>query len=92
MKRSENEREELSLDEAKYLLTLHQWRILNLVAKGHTNKQIAECLNISKNTVETHRRNICRKLNIFGPNALLVWSIRQISQTKDGQSELDELD
>jgi DNA-binding NarL/FixJ family response regulator len=43
------------------LLTEREREILNLIAKEHSNKQIAEKLFISERTVETHRKNIFRK-------------------------------
>jgi len=39
--------------------------IFRLLQSGNTSKQIAQLLNISKNTVDTHRRNILKKLNIY---------------------------
>lgn len=45
------------------LLTEREREILNLIAKEHSNKQIAEKLFISERTVETHRKNIFRKTN-----------------------------
>ena len=38
--------------------------VLNLIAKGRNSKQIADELNISFNTVETHRKNLLRKYNV----------------------------
>lgn len=45
------------------LLTEREREILNLIAKEHSNKRIAEKLFISERTVETHRKNIFRKTN-----------------------------
>ncbi|MDP2806393.1 MAG: response regulator transcription factor [Gallionellaceae bacterium] len=39
-------------------------QVLQLVAEGHTSSAIAERLNIATSTVEVHRRNIMRKLNM----------------------------
>lgn len=39
-------------------------QVLKLVAEGHTSQQIAELLFIAASTVEVHRRNIMRKLNL----------------------------
>lgn len=43
-------------------LTQREREILSLIAEGDTNKTISEKLCISHQTVKTHRKNICRKL------------------------------
>lgn len=45
-------------------LTARERDILQLVAQGHTNKTIAEMLNISEHTVRTHRNRVWKKLKI----------------------------
>lgn len=45
------------------------------VVKGLTNKEIADKLCISLNTVQTHRRNIARKLEIHSPAGLTIYAI-----------------
>ncbi len=45
------------------------------IVKGLSNKEIAESLFISVNTVMTHRRNISRKLQIHSPAALTIYAI-----------------
>lgn len=45
-------------------LTLRELDILRYLVHGHTNRQIAEALNISVRTVETHRSNLMDKLNL----------------------------
>ena len=45
------------------------------VAQGMTNKEIANHLCISTNTVITHRRNIARKLQIHSPAGLTIYAI-----------------
>lgn len=45
------------------------------VVKGFSNKEIADHLFISLNTVTTHRRNISRKLNIHSPAGLTIYAI-----------------
>lgn len=46
------------------LLTKTEMNLFLLICKGHTNQQIAEKLNVSIHTVETHRSNIKNKLSI----------------------------
>jgi len=45
------------------------------VVQGMTNKEIADHLFISANTVITHRRNIARKLQIHSPAGLTIYAI-----------------
>ena len=67
----QNKQEETSL-----VLSHRERQIVQLVAEGHSNKQIAPVLNISLKTVETHRANIMRKLCLSSPAALVRYAIR----------------
>lgn len=58
------------------LLTPRERQILKLIADGNTNRLIAEQLCISVKTVETHRLNIMRKLNVHKVTELLNCSRR----------------
>lgn len=49
--------------------------IIALVAKGMTNKEIADKLFLSVHTVITHRRNIARKLEIHSATGLTIYAI-----------------
>jgi DNA-binding NarL/FixJ family response regulator len=55
----------------KYQLTERETEIICKVAEGFTTKEIANQLFLSEFTVNTHRRNIGRKLNIYTPVGLL---------------------
>jgi len=57
-------------------LTNREQGIVQLVAEGHSHKQIARILNISAKTVETHRRSIWRKLGLTSMAALVRYAIR----------------
>ena len=59
----------------KNLLTRRETEILKLIARGDLNKQIAEKLNISLNTVLTHRKNILSKTGIKTASGLTLYSI-----------------
>ena len=48
----------------KYKLTLRERDVLQLMLKEGSNKQISDSLEISRRTVETHRRNILLKLGV----------------------------
>lgn len=49
--------------------------VIKLVAKGLTNKEIAQQLTLSIHTVITHRRNIAKKLKIHSPSGLTIYAI-----------------
>ncbi len=51
--------------------------IMHLVAEGHTNKAIAEMLFISAKTVDNHRTNLMRKLNVHSAAELVRWAARK---------------
>lgn len=51
-------------------------QVLQLVASGLTSAKIAERLDITQSTVEVHRRNIMRKLNVDSVVALTRYAIR----------------
>jgi DNA-binding NarL/FixJ family response regulator len=56
-------------------LTQMELKILRLVGDGLTSKEIAEKLSIHYRTVENHRTNMCRKLNVDGASALLRFDL-----------------
>lgn len=56
-------------------LTPVEKRIILLIAEHKTSKEIANELNISHRTVEKHRSNICKKLNLSGNYALLKFAL-----------------
>ena len=66
---------ELTRDKRKSLLSKRQIEILKLVAQGKTNQEIADQLFIGKTTVETHRKNMIRILNLKGAGELLRYAL-----------------
>jgi DNA-binding NarL/FixJ family response regulator len=58
-------------------LTVREREVLKLIAEGITNKEIADLLFISVRTVEHHRANIMRKLNIKQTANLVKYAIRK---------------
>ena len=50
-------------------------QVLSLVTDLKTNTEIAKILSVSIRTIENHRFNICKKLNIKGKNALLKYAL-----------------
>jgi len=58
------------------VLSSREKSVVQLIAEGHTNKAIADTLSISLKTVETHRANSMRKLNLDTTAALIRYAIR----------------
>ena len=58
------------------VLTAREREVLRLLAGGESNKQVAAALNISVNTVETHRARIMNKLDLHSMNALVRYALR----------------
>ncbi|PKN32958.1 MAG: DNA-binding response regulator [Deltaproteobacteria bacterium HGW-Deltaproteobacteria-19] len=67
----------LSQPEATSPLTSREREILQLIAEGHSTKEIASHVCLSIKTVETHRRNIMEKLGIHSVAELTKYSIRE---------------
>ncbi len=59
----------------KVTLSNREKEILQLIANGKTSKEIAQELFIAKTTVDTHRKNMIRKLNLNGGNELIKYAI-----------------
>ena len=49
---------------------------MQLIAEGHSNKEMGEILNLSVKTIETHRAAAMRKLNVTSTAALVRYAIR----------------
>jgi len=64
-------------EDAYDLLTPREREILQLVAEGKSNKEVANLLNLSVYTVETHRSNIMQKLNLKGIPELTLYAVRK---------------
>ena len=59
------------------LLSAREREILQLVAEGKSSKEVANLLNLSVYTVETHRGNIMQKLNLRGIPELILYAVRK---------------
>ncbi len=59
------------------LLSPREREVLQLVAEGKSNKDIANLLNLSVYTVETHRAKIMQKLNLKGVPELILYAVRK---------------
>lgn len=58
-------------------LTTREREILQLVAEGKSHQQIAEILHISIRTVDTHRNNILRKLDLHDTASLVLYAVKK---------------
>ena len=65
------------IDDSYDLLTPREREILQLLAEGKNNKEVAAFLNLSLYTVETHRSNIFQKLNLHSGAELILYAIRK---------------
>jgi DNA-binding NarL/FixJ family response regulator len=59
------------------LLTTRERGILQLLAEGKTNKEVASLLNLSVYTVETHRTHILQKLNLHSTAEVVLYAVRK---------------
>jgi DNA-binding NarL/FixJ family response regulator len=56
-------------------LTLREREVLKLIAEGSKNREIADCLSVSIKTVEKHRSNLMKKLDLHGVSKLTTYAI-----------------
>jgi DNA-binding NarL/FixJ family response regulator len=59
------------------LLTPREREILQLIAEGKSNKDVANLLNLSVYTVETHRANLMEKLKLKSVPELILYAVRK---------------
>jgi DNA-binding NarL/FixJ family response regulator len=69
---------ELSLE----ILTKRERQVLKLIGEGHKNKEIADYLCISVKTVEKHRANLMKKLDLHSASVLTAFAIEKGLTTK----------
>ena len=69
-------------------LTQREREVLNLIAEGNKNKEIANDLCISVKTVETHRANLIKKLDLHNSAALAAYAIENRKFFKNGGTGL----
>jgi DNA-binding NarL/FixJ family response regulator len=67
-------------------LTPREIEVLRLVAEGHTNSAIAERLGLSRKTVDVHRTNLMRKLDLHDVTELVKYALRRGLISLDGRS------
>jgi DNA-binding NarL/FixJ family response regulator len=59
----------------QHIITKKEEIILELVSKGYTNLDISQKLNLSKRTIESHRYNLMKKLDLKTAHQLLSFAI-----------------
>ena len=64
-------------EDAYDLLTPREREVLQLIAEGKSNKDIANLLSLSVYTVESHRANLMEKLNVRGLPELILYAVRK---------------
>jgi two-component system response regulator NreC len=69
--------EERGLEDRYDLLSAREREVLQLIAEGRANKEVANMLNISLTTVETHRGHILQKLDIHNIPELILYAVRK---------------
>jgi DNA-binding NarL/FixJ family response regulator len=65
------------LQDSYDLLTVREKEILQLLAEGKSNKDIASMLNVSTNTIETHRTRLMQKLNLHSSAEIVLYAVRK---------------
>jgi two-component system, NarL family, response regulator NreC len=65
------------LQDSYDLLTEREKEILQLLAEGKSNKDVASILNLSTYTVETHRTHILQKLNLHSSAEIVLYAVRK---------------
>ena len=79
IQRSEIDVEDVDLNEFtcdEVVLSEREIEIIILIAEGHTNNQIADHLNLSHHTVNTHRKNIMHKLGVKNTAAIVIYAVK----------------
>jgi two-component system, NarL family, response regulator NreC len=69
--------QQLGAEDSFELLTGREREILQLIAEGNANKDIARLLGLSLYTVETHRANILQKLGLHSVPELILYAVRK---------------
>jgi two-component system, NarL family, response regulator NreC len=65
------------VEDSYELLTNREKEILQLLAEGKSNKDVASILNLSPYTVESHRTNLMQKLNLHNTAEIVLYAVRK---------------
>jgi two-component system response regulator NreC len=59
------------------LLTDRERQVLQLLAEGRSNKEVAVLLDLGLSTIETHRANLMQKLNLHNTAEIVLYAVRK---------------
>jgi DNA-binding NarL/FixJ family response regulator len=65
------------LTDSYHLLTDREREVLQLLAEGRSNKEVATLLDLGLSTVETHRANLMQKLNLHNTAEIVLYAVRK---------------
>jgi DNA-binding NarL/FixJ family response regulator len=65
------------LTDSHHLLTDREKEVLQLLAEGRSNKEVATLLEVGLSTVETHRANLMQKLNLHNTAEIVLYAVRK---------------
>ena len=65
------------LTDSFHLLTDREREVLQLLAEGRSNKEVAVLLDVGLSTVETHRANLMQKLNLHNTAEIVLYAVRK---------------
>ena len=65
------------LTDSYHLLTDREKEVLQLLAEGRSNKEVATLLDLGVSTVETHRSNLMQKLNLHNTAEIVLYAVRK---------------
>jgi DNA-binding NarL/FixJ family response regulator len=65
------------LEDTYHLLTDREREVLQLLAEGRSNKEVAQVLEIGVSTVETHRANLMQKLGLHNTAEIVLYAVRK---------------
>jgi two-component system response regulator NreC len=65
------------LQDSYELLTDREKEVLQLLAEGKSNKEVASLLGLSVYTVETHRANLMQRLNLHSTAEIVLYAVRK---------------
>ncbi len=65
------------LTDTFHLLTAREREVLQLLAEGRSNKEVAAVLEVGVSTIETHRANLMQKLNLHNTAEIVLYAVRK---------------
>ena len=65
------------LEDSYHLLTDREREVLQLLAEGRSNKEVAAALDVGLSTIETHRANLMQKLDLHNTAEIVLYAVRK---------------